>query len=292
LAKPGWKLSESSVTELKLKLHNMNIGPEDILLIDPLSNSVFCGTDPDGNHADPVKKDDCWHITGDLNVRSKSYLKNMLGHLKKITDVSPDSKIIMLAPVPRYVTSRCCKNSDHIKNFAEKGFQDELVDDLDKVSDLLTAWMEARDVPSLLVDYRAAADTPSAPVRKLTVDGQSIWQPADPVHPIPALYAKLAEAIFSGLEELEVTAVGGAPKQARLESIVVRKAPNPGKSTVCKQSWSLGVLPVAKKDPSLAARGRGVPRGRGRGGGPRRGGRTRGRFWAPRGAYGPHAYQY
>jgi hypothetical protein len=78
----------------------------------------------------------------------------LLGHLKKITDVSPDSKIIMVAPVPRYVTSRCCDNSDHVKNFAEKGFQDELADDLDKVSDLLTAWMEARDVPSLLVDYR------------------------------------------------------------------------------------------------------------------------------------------
>jgi hypothetical protein len=263
LAKPGWTLSENTVTEIKLKLRNMNICQDNILLIDPLSNSVFCGTDLDGNHADPEKKDDHWHIPGELNVRSKSYLKNLLCSLKKITDVSPDSKIIMLAPVPRYITSRCCDNSDHFKNFADKGFQEELVDDLDKVSDLLTAWLEARDVPSLLVDYRAAAITPTAPLRELTVDGQSIWQPADPVHPVPALYAKLAEAIFSGLEELEVTSTAGAPKRARLESIVVRKATNPGTGSICKQSWSLGVLPAAKKEHSSAARGRGAPRGRG-----------------------------
>jgi hypothetical protein len=106
LAKPGWTLSENTVSELKLKLRNMNICQDDILLIDPISNSAFCGTDPDGNHADPEKKDDHWHIPGELNVRSKSYLKNLLGNLKKITDVSPDSKLIILAPVPRYITSR------------------------------------------------------------------------------------------------------------------------------------------------------------------------------------------
>jgi hypothetical protein len=198
LAKPGWVLNENTASELKNKLWNMNTGPEDIFLIDPLSNSVFCGSDPDGNHTDPVKIDERWHITGDLNVRSKSYLKNILGQLKKIVYTSPDSKIILLTPVPRYINCRCCDYQDHIQNFGEKGFQDEIVEDLEKVSNLLTAWLEARVVPSLLVDYRAATDAPSAPVCDLAIDEISIWQPGDPVHPTPALYAKLAESIFSG----------------------------------------------------------------------------------------------
>jgi hypothetical protein len=67
---------------LKKKLANYNIGPADILLIDPVSNSTFCGTDTDGNLVDPVKIDNTWHIPGDLNIRPKSYLKIALGHLK------------------------------------------------------------------------------------------------------------------------------------------------------------------------------------------------------------------
>jgi hypothetical protein len=294
LAKPGWVLDDNTASELKNKLRNMNPGPEDIFLIDPLSNSVFCGTDPAGNHTDPVKIDERWHITGDLNVRTKSYLKNTLGLLKKIVDTSPDSKIILLTPVPRYVNCRCCNDPDHVQNFGEKGFQDEIAEDLDKVSDLLTAWLEARVVPCLLVDYRAATDAPSVPVCDLAIDEMSIWQPSDPVHPTPALYAKLAESIFSGLEDLEVTSAGSAPKRAGLESVVVRKSEKRGKSAISKQSWSLGILPAANSEQAANPRGCGSPRGwgggrRGRGW---HGGRIRGQFWAPRGAYGPPAKKY
>jgi hypothetical protein len=101
-------------------------------------------------------------------------LKNILGQLKKIVDTSPDTKIILLTPVPIYINGRCCDNPDHVQNFGEKGFQEEIVEDLEKVSDLLTAWLEARGVPSLLVDYRAATDTPSAPVCDLAIDEMSI----------------------------------------------------------------------------------------------------------------------
>jgi hypothetical protein len=123
LAKPGWLLTDGSASEIRSKLRNMNITAADILLIDPLSNSVFCGTDPDGNHIDPQKIDGEWHIIGDLNVRSKSYLKNVLGHLKKITDSAQDCKIVMLAPVPRYLHAKCCADPDHVKNLAKGHFR-------------------------------------------------------------------------------------------------------------------------------------------------------------------------
>jgi hypothetical protein len=289
LAKPGWLLSDGSASEIRSKLRNMNITAADILLIDPLSNSVFCGTDPDGNHIDPQKIDGEWHISGDLNVRSKSYLKNVLGHLKKITDSAQDCKIVMLAPVPRYLHAKCCADPDHVKNFGERAFQEELSEDLEKVGDLLTAWLEATDTPSLLVDYRAGADQPAMPVPDLTVDDQSIWHAADPVHPTPALYAKLSESIFSSLDELDASR-GAAPKRARLESVVVRKASSDVRNNPSKQSWSVGVLPAPSAQPAnsrgrlSSMRGRGGGRG-GRRGRPWRGGRARAYFWAPRGAY-------
>jgi hypothetical protein len=125
LAKPGWSLTDSSASEIRSKLRNMNVTASDILLIDPLSNSVFCGTEADSNHIDAVKIDRGWHIRGDLNVRSKSYLKTILGHLKKITDSAPDCKIVMLAPVPRYLHAKCCSDPEHVRNFGERNFQEE-----------------------------------------------------------------------------------------------------------------------------------------------------------------------
>jgi hypothetical protein len=52
LAGPGWKLSEQSAVEIVEKLRKNHANQSDVLLIDPLSNSVYCGSDPDGNHVD------------------------------------------------------------------------------------------------------------------------------------------------------------------------------------------------------------------------------------------------
>jgi hypothetical protein len=141
--------------------------------------------------------------------------------------------------------TKCCPDPEHVKNFGERTFQEEMAEDLDKVADLLTAWLEATDTPSLLVDYRAGTEQPTLPVPDLTVDGQSIWQQMDPVHPTAALYAKLAELIFASLDELDAAAAGNAPKCARLESVVVRKVASVVNNNPSKQSWSLGILPPA-----------------------------------------------
>jgi hypothetical protein len=36
---------------------------------------------------------------------------------------------------------------DHVRNFGERNFQDEIVEDLDKVADLLSAWLETGETP-------------------------------------------------------------------------------------------------------------------------------------------------
>jgi hypothetical protein len=49
MANPGWKLSENAAQDLRLKLRNYNANSNDFILIDPVSNNIFCGTDTDGN---------------------------------------------------------------------------------------------------------------------------------------------------------------------------------------------------------------------------------------------------
>jgi hypothetical protein len=57
LAVLGWVCSSKSVADIVGKLVNFRISNDDMLLIDPLSNSVFCGTDDSGVAVNPVKTD-------------------------------------------------------------------------------------------------------------------------------------------------------------------------------------------------------------------------------------------
>jgi hypothetical protein len=203
-----------------------------------------------------------------LSVRPKPYVKNVLVQLKKISDSWPENKIILMVPIPRYLHKKCGDQQDHITNFGDPDFQ-EVPDEIEKVSDLLTVWLQAGQAPGLLVDFRAATDIPDAGLADLTVDGQSICMQHDPVHPAPALYSRLAESIYASLDELDAVNVGGAPKRPRLESIVVKKSGNTGNKIVSRQSWSAGILPANSSKPGSAGRGRG--RGAGPSGWPRRG---------------------
>jgi hypothetical protein len=263
LAKPGWALDEKTVLDLKNTLKKNNPGPADIFVIDPLSNATFCGTDSDGNFADPEKIGDFWHVRGELNVRPKAYLKLQMQKLTPILNAFPETKIVVMSPMPRYMHRKCCDSTDHITNFSENGFQTEISEELEKVDDLLTAWLQTAQVPSLLVNYRSGTDDPEADVLELSVGGTCIWQAADPVHAIPQLYQKLAEAICSSLDDLDVPAISGQAKRPRLESLVVRSVPkvfSQKKPASAPQSWSAGHLPA--NISRGRARGRGAaPRG-------------------------------
>jgi hypothetical protein len=103
--------------------------PEDVVIIDPISNITFCSTDHNSNPADPKKIDGRWHIEGELNVRSKTYIKTCLASLKFILDEIAENKCLM--PVPRYLTDKCCKTEGHITNYSEINFDVELQLDLD-----------------------------------------------------------------------------------------------------------------------------------------------------------------
>jgi hypothetical protein len=294
LTKPGWILNEKSAADIKQRIRSHNITSNDIILIDPVSNNVFCGTDTDGNLADPLKIDDGWHVTGELNVRPKSYLKVVINHLKMVTEILPDAKVAVLAPIPRYVAHKCCENPEHITNFMDISYHSDISEGLDKVEDLLTAWIHTLPNEGLLIDYRAGVDNGSVPAADMTVGGDSIWED-DPVHPAPPLYNKLVAEVTTALSDYGFHSEGGLSKRPRLESMVVRRQAPDLSAPARPQSWSAGVFPDPPKRGNGGKRSglRGGQRGFSRGrayrqrgggnvvrGGPFRGGR--GRFWAPR----------
>jgi hypothetical protein len=270
LTKPGWVADKKSVEELKAKLVAHKIGPEDLIIIDPLSNDTFCGTDDKGNPADPTKYDGKWHITGNLSVRPKTYLKNTLNNLKFVHTELSGCKLIILMPLPRYIKNPCCAEPDHVTNITDTDYEPELNSDLEMVEDLLIAWGQQHPAGHALIHFRGIADDPAATLSQLTIKGTPFWDGSDPVHCTSATYEGLVAAIATAQEEFsDSESAEPAKKRPRLESVVVTRdeppkpVPPPG-ATSRPQGWSSGKLPARPATTSGEANGgRGRPYGRG-----------------------------
>jgi hypothetical protein len=156
-------------------------------------------------------------------------------------DACPEAKIIFLAPIPRYILSPCCADSEHVTNFSDPDYVRDISGELEKVEELLDALAQSCLSPSLVLSCRAVADDPESPLPDLTVSGNPFWQDGDPVHAAASVYAALVAAIHSGVEELGA-GVPAAPKRPRLESIVVRSKnfaySDPVSKPARPQGWS------------------------------------------------------
>jgi hypothetical protein len=258
LARPGWILDSAAVSDIAAKVKKHKPGPGDIVLIDPLSNSVFCGSDDTGNHMEPIKESGTWHITGNLCVRAKSYIRAALSKLKHIFDAAPDSKYIFISPLPRYITEKCCDNDSHIVNFGEAEYTSDISDELRGIDGMLDAIASSLPGPAVVLNYSQCADDPAADLHSLSLDGEPLWAAGDGVHGNSALYSAMAKLVQSTVDELGFDNGPGPSKRARLESIVVRQDKNSANEPApsSKQSWSAGRLPAKVK------RGRGAFRAR------------------------------
>jgi hypothetical protein len=244
LSWPGWVADLESIVECVNKLQSYKLSDQDTVLLDPLSNSVFCGTDEHGNPTDPVKVDGCWHIVGDLLVRPKTVLKKILSQcMVMIGKTSPH--IICLAPIPRYIFTKCCNDPTHVKNYTEPDYISDIEAGMEMTEDLVTGWTQNCTNRADIINFRSAADDPEQSLTELQADGGPIWSEDDPVHCMPSVYVALANQVASALSAEDEDTTEPHAKRQHLKSVVVQRigAINdtaPRRSTA---SWSTGSLP-------------------------------------------------
>jgi hypothetical protein len=159
LSRPGWQADKAATAELAEKLLKLNITAEDVIIIDPLSNTFFCGSDNEGDPTEPVKlSDGKWHIMGDLSCRHRTKLKRVLDELSKAIECQSSPLVVIVTPVPRYLLAKCCADPDHITNFADRLYISEIEKELDSVEDLLVDWGQSLTSRSDILNFRAVAD--------------------------------------------------------------------------------------------------------------------------------------
>ncbi len=118
LTSSGWTPKPDKIEKLWETLEKLNLTEIDTVVIDPMSNSAYLGTDEDGLPI-PVDKSDedgRYHLLGNLQLAPPSAFKNCMKNMEKMLAFVGGAKVVFTTPLPRYVLSGCCKNTEHVSN--------------------------------------------------------------------------------------------------------------------------------------------------------------------------------
>jgi hypothetical protein len=155
LASPGWKLNkenaEKIITDLKEILETI---PKDApVIFFCLDNTVFKVATAEGeltNISKCVPEDVGFHVNGSLVVAPDFFIKNQIEMLKILVSYCKGHTVLIMCPVPRYVTFRCCDDPGHCTNFDDPAYLATLISDLARVKASITkAIPEATAVDTL-----------------------------------------------------------------------------------------------------------------------------------------------
>jgi hypothetical protein len=276
LSVPGWKPDTKNIEKLRIQLAQVNPGSSDFIVIDPLSNSAFCGTGDDGA---PVQlsrdSNGKYHCPGSLSVITSHMIKKALNGFSPVTDTLKQCKVLILSPVLRYVNAKCCDDQTHIDNFGTRGLQRDLINGLENILELIQGWGEHYLENFEIIDTMETL-VPSAEYwAEAPFNGGPLWQPGDPVHLVARAYdelaTKVAEVLLDVSDEADLEPVA---KRQRLESVVVTvkgpvvAAPAPKAAPAARPGWSSGeiVRPASERGRGVNHRGRARPFNGGRSG--------------------------
>ncbi len=261
--------------------------------MDLLSNAAYMGTDGDGLPTPSIREGDgSYHILGSLTTAPPTNLRKALEACSPIIESIGSASVLMVVPIPRYVTGKCCANPKHIENFERAEFEDDLLEAQEQHRRILVTWGAGCGLNFDIIDP-AAMVHPMEPLlrRRLTSGGAPLWCQGDPVHLSPEAYRDLAGAIMesgdgSVLGEPSVSSADS--NKRRIPDSVVTKTATPnakrGKfaNRAYKAGWLTGTPPTT---PSSVSSQGWHERGRAKRGANRGGGRWTPR-WSRRGHYG------
>jgi hypothetical protein len=201
LATPGFKATQATVPQLTSKLAGLSINGDDRIVLDLLSNSAFMGTDPDGLPSPAFAGEDgTYHIPGSLSAALPQAIKKILGNCEQIGKACSNANLVVLvvAPIPRYITKKCCEDSSHMENYNCDDFEFEIVSGIETHKRLLESWSHEHSMNYILVDATELAD-PAEPIlrNRTTREGIPLWSNWDLVHLAPEAYWELADAVLT-----------------------------------------------------------------------------------------------
>jgi hypothetical protein len=203
LAYPGFRATPQALTQLASRLEEIRPTPDDRLVLDLLSNSIFMGTDVDGLPTASVQGEGgTYHIPGSLTVAPVPVTKKILANCSQIGKLCSTVKhVTLISPIPRYITGKCCDDNNHVENYDNDDFETEIINGLEQQKRLLDVWAAEHQLCYRIVDVTELVD-PVEPIlrNRVTRTGIPLWSMWDPVHLADEAYGELSYAILNACD--------------------------------------------------------------------------------------------
>jgi hypothetical protein len=136
--------------------------------------------------------------------------KRSFDNCRPIFRACGNTKVVILSPLPRYITVGCCQDEEHAPNRTQENFWSTYISGLERIKKNIKLPAEKASLPNCTVYntlWLIAGPKKRSEAEILNIIEQG-WG-NEPVHPNPSTYEKLASSII--VEELSIGR--SAPKQ-------------------------------------------------------------------------------
>ena len=185
----------------------MCYGQDAVVIYQLLDNTLFMARTEDGGLI-PIRKglDGHYHVDGDICLAPAEIQFHVFKALKPLLDLGGQRLQILVTPIPRYATARCCEDKDHMPNFFDEDYR-KIMDDA-----LFASRKLAKDYAFTL---RLRSLRVVSPLKELRQLGDEVLWRDDPVHLSPAGYRCIAVLLKGVVEELADRRGEGGHKRSR-----------------------------------------------------------------------------
>ena len=189
--KSGWKVMkdniEKLIPDLRELMSSLPAGTPIILFC--LDNSSFLAASDEGGLL-PISKcvpeDDGYHVNGTLVVAPECAMQVTLDLLKKLMSELSEYQFFIISPITRYISGSCCNAETHVSNSGDPDFLSTILSGLTKLKFLLRKKL----APATILDGIELICGPGCGRERTEQTLRTGW--ADPVHPKPHIYSKMA----------------------------------------------------------------------------------------------------
>ena len=124
LASPHWKLNDENVESSASALADIiKANPTATIIYQLFDSCVFFSSSSPGEQALPKRGEDGnFHVEGELVLADWHAFRKIFYISIPLLRAGGNNKKIILSPLPRYSTSKCCPDIRHITNFGKRGY--------------------------------------------------------------------------------------------------------------------------------------------------------------------------
>jgi hypothetical protein len=204
---PGWKISESSVEDMKGELSSVlgeEFSGETFIIYQLYDNSMYWSCDEDGHRSLPVKSgDNKYHIPGRVVFVEREKFKELFLLSLPLLRAGQNHTKILLSPLMRYVSSGCCTNASHMTNRREKTLQVPWEERWVRWGLWLQDFAFTRRIRNFAVLCPNQLCQGEGDITDRAIAVKNMW--SDPVHLTVEGYQKLAENLISKMLEVKLS---------------------------------------------------------------------------------------